>query len=298
VDLEPLDWARDGGDWPNRDVSRFLVAGGLRWHVQQFGRGDPLLLIHGAGAATHSWRDLAPLLADQYRVIAFDLPGHGFSEAPGETWTLPQVASAVAALLERLDAAPAVTVGHSAGAALAAWMAVEGLVTPRLLVSLNGAHLPLRGIPGWFYGPVARMIGESEMLPVMLSRRAQRRAVVERLLRDTGSTLDARGIDCYWRLARSPAHVAAALRLMAGWDVRPLERRLPGLDVPMCLVTGSCDRTVPPADSLRVRELVPRARWIPQPGLGHLAHEERPEATAALIREAEPAAASVRLPGG
>ena len=47
------------------------------------GDGPDLLLLHGSGAATHSWRDLAPLLARDFRVIAPDLPGHGFTETPG-----------------------------------------------------------------------------------------------------------------------------------------------------------------------------------------------------------------------
>ncbi|MDU3043759.1 MAG: alpha/beta hydrolase, partial [Bradyrhizobium sp.] len=56
-------WSVDGKDWPNRAASRFVDAAGLRWHVQMMGEGPVALLAHGTGAATHSWRDLAPLLA-------------------------------------------------------------------------------------------------------------------------------------------------------------------------------------------------------------------------------------------
>ena len=177
-------------------------------------------------------------------------------------------------------------VGHSAGAALGAYMAMQGLIAPRLLVSLNGAHLPLRGLPGWFYAPVAQLIADSRSLPRLMAWRARNRAVVEGLLRGTGSRLDARGFEFYWRLARSPGHVSAALGLMAGWDVRLIERGLPSLSTPMFLLTGSNDQTVPPADSLRVLDIAPHASWQSQPGLGHLAHEEQPAETAALIRAA------------
>ena len=69
------DWARDGRDWPNRSASRFLLAGGLRWHVQVMGgdrapRKPVILLLHGMGASTHSWRDLAPILAGRFTVVA------------------------------------------------------------------------------------------------------------------------------------------------------------------------------------------------------------------------------------
>lgn len=87
---ESLDWLRDGADWPHRDASRFVVAGGVRWHVQIAGDGPPLLLLHGSGASTHSWRDLLPLLARTHTVIAPDLPGHAFtSTPPAHTLSLP-----------------------------------------------------------------------------------------------------------------------------------------------------------------------------------------------------------------
>lgn len=57
---DPLAWDRDGRDWPNRAASRFVEVGGIHWHVQQLGQGPVLLLLHGTGAATHSWRDIAP----------------------------------------------------------------------------------------------------------------------------------------------------------------------------------------------------------------------------------------------
>jgi magnesium chelatase accessory protein len=60
-------WNIEGIGWPHRETSRFLTAGGLRWHVQEAGDGPTLLLLHGAGAATHSWRGLFPLLAERFR---------------------------------------------------------------------------------------------------------------------------------------------------------------------------------------------------------------------------------------
>ena len=78
--MSRLDFARDGADWPLREASRFVEAGGLRWHVQTLGEGPPALLIHGTAGATHSWRGLAPLLARDFRLVAPDLPGHGFTD--------------------------------------------------------------------------------------------------------------------------------------------------------------------------------------------------------------------------
>ena len=114
-----LDFARDGRNWPRRDSSRFVVAGGTRFHVQILGSDDapPLLLLHGTGASTHSFRDLAPLLTEDYRVVMIDLPGHGFTGWP--RWRRPSItgmASTIADLLSVLEISPRYAAGHSAGA--------------------------------------------------------------------------------------------------------------------------------------------------------------------------------------
>jgi magnesium chelatase accessory protein len=90
----------------------------MRWHVQTMGPEDApvLLLLHGTGAATHSWRGLAPLLATRFRVVAPDLPGHGFTTGrPLGGLTMPAIARAVGDLLTTLGVDPAIIVGHSAG---------------------------------------------------------------------------------------------------------------------------------------------------------------------------------------
>ena len=133
-----LAWDRDGLDWPNRDASQFVVAQGIKWHVQRLGSGPAILLLHGTGASTHSWRDLAPILADRFTVLAPDLPGHGFTRSlPRQRMTLPGMARAVAGLLQNLGVAPALVAGHSAGAAILARMSLDGLSTPSGVVGLR-----------------------------------------------------------------------------------------------------------------------------------------------------------------
>ncbi len=279
-------WEQDGRTWPNRDASRFVRAGGFRWPVQVAGSGPPLLLLHGTGAATHSWRDVLPLLAARHTVIAPDLPGHGFTDTPpAHALSLPGLARSVAALLAALGTPPVAVAGHSAGAAVLALMALDGLIAPRALVSLNGALLPLRGGPGdlFIFSALARMLVSLPLVPWMISRRAHDRAAVERLLRGTGSRLDARGVELYATVVRHPAHVAAALGMMAAWDLHPLARALPGRATPLTLVVGENDRTIPPGDAQRVRGIVPAARLVMLAGLGHLAHEEEPETAARII---------------
>ncbi len=279
-----LSWARDGRDWPHRAASRFVEAGGLSWHVQEMGQGPTLLLLHGTGASTHSWRDLLPLLARDFHVVAPDLPGHGFTEAPErDRLSLPAMARGLTALLGKLGVEPEGIVGHSAGAAIAMQMVLTGAVAPSCLISLNGALLPFKGVASQLFPSVARLLVLNPLVPRLFAWRAGSTEAVTQLLEGMGSRLDARGQDLYQRLFSNRVHVASTLGMMANWDLEALGRSFGRVDLPVLLVVGAGDRAVPPGDARAVAQRLPDARIETLPGAGHLVHEEKPADIAALI---------------
>jgi magnesium chelatase accessory protein len=248
------------------------------------GEGPPLLLIHGTAAATHSWRALAPMLARRFEVIAPDLPGHGFTSAPPPRGlTLPGMAAALGELLAVLGVSPALAAGHSAGAAVLLRLAIDGRIRPSTIIGLNAALMPIGREHNAFFTGAARMLAGLPFVPRAFAWLASDTGVAERLLRDTGSRVEPRGVELYARLLRKPGHLRSALGMMAGWDLKPLLRDMPRLAPSLVLVVGAGDRTVPPGDSARLRAILPSARIVTLPGLGHLAHEERPEAVAEII---------------
>ena len=282
--LDKPQWEVEGRRWPLRDWSRFVRAGGIDWHVQTNGDGPVCLLLHGTGAATHSWRGLAPLLAARFRVVAPDLPGHGFTGTPARTpLTLGRMADLLGALGEALDLQPALVVGHSAGAAIALRMVLDGRVTPAGIVSLNGALRPFRGAAGPLFSAMAKTLFLNPLAPRVFALAARDRRRVARLLANTGSPLDAEGVALYQSLFRSPGHIAGTLGMMANWNLDSLARDLPHLAVPLLLVAASGDRAVPPADAARLARTVPGARLLTLPRLGHLAHEEDPQKVADIV---------------
>jgi len=280
-------WERERHRWPNHELSRFVDSGGIRWHVQQSGSGPPLLLVHGTAASTHSWRDLWPALAERFTVIAADLPGHAFTgTAPASRCSLRGMSQALAELLATLEIAPQYCIGHSAGAAILCRMALDRLIAPLGIVSINGAFLPLGGAPGVLFAPIAKLIGANALVPRLISWRGGDAAAVERVIAGTGSRLDRTGIEWYARLVREPSHIAGALAMMGNWNLQNFERELAHLSTPLHLFVGARDRAVPPAQALRIRERLPQAEVTQLAGLGHLAHEEAPRDVGPLLLRA------------
>ncbi len=283
-----LEWDIDGRDWPNRSASRFVTAAGLRWHVQQFGPAPKdapvIVLLHGTGSSSHSWRDVAPLLALRHSVFVMDLPGHAFTTMPpNAAQSLAGMAHNVTALLRALNIAPTVMVGHSAGAAVAARMILDQAIAPAALVSLNGAFIAFGGLAGQFFSPVARLLAAGSLASRFFAWQAMDPAVVQKLVRSTGSLLDSTGMSLYARLVQSPGHVSAALAMMAHWDLESLERELHRLTLPVWMVAAENDATVPASQAAQVARRLPKARQVLWPMLGHLAHEESPAQCAALL---------------
>lgn len=275
-------WASDGRDWPNREYSRFVSSGGLTWHVQEMGEGPSMLLLHGTGAASHSFRDLAPALADRFHLLAPDLPGHGFTDMPARGGlSLGGMAGLIGGMLRNADFEPDIAVGHSAGAAILVEMALRGMIRPRAIIAINGALRPIRGAS--VFSPIAKLLFLNSLAPKLFAWRAGGGDATRRLLEGTGSVLDQRGIALYERLFGKPGHVAGTLGMMANWDLDRLQRSIPGLKVPLVLVTAAHDRAIPPQDALDVAARLPWARVIALDYGGHLVHEEEPDRLAMLI---------------
>ncbi len=266
---------------------QFVRVGNHHWYVEQSGSGPEVLLIHGTGASSHSWRGLMPLLAPHFRLLAVDLPGHGLTTSPTALrLTLPAMSEAVDGLLAHLECRPRLAVGHSAGAAILARMCLDQRIDPAAVVSINGALLPLRGMPGLLFSPAARLLASSGIPSRLFAWQAARTDLAERLIDGTGSKLPDDALSDYRRLLQNPSHVAGALNMMANWRLDLLARDLPRLSTPLLLIAAQGDTTVPPQQADRVQAICPQAQVVRLPSLGHLAHEERPRTAAALLLRA------------
>ncbi|WP_375279512.1 alpha/beta fold hydrolase BchO [Pseudooctadecabacter sp.] len=275
-----MHWPEDLAGWPLADQSRKVLCRPHRWHIQEGGTGDTLLLIHGAGGATQSWRGLFPLLAQNHHVVAVDLPGQGFTEigARGRCG-LAHMTDDLASLIAQEGWKPKAIVGHSAGAAIALQLARD---KPTHVIGINAALSNFRGVAGWLFPMMAKALALNPLSAKLFSKAATP-ASVHNLIAGTGSNLDAAGEALYTRLVQDAAHVDATLSMMAQWSLDGLTTALPNIASRVDLIVADGDKAVPPASSVNAAKQMPDAHIHRVTKLGHLAHEEDPEQIAALI---------------
>lgn len=271
----------------------FVAPGGVPVHFVEMGPADapPLVLLHGAGGNLRDFTfSLAPRLAARFRVIAFDRPGHGYTgrlhrrgESPAEQ------AALLADALAMLGVSRAIIGGFSYGGAVALAWALERPASAAGLLLMNAVSNPWEKPPSRLYDLAAgRLTG-----PVFNTALAAfpPRGLVEETL--TGlfaphpvpeGYADYIGIGLSLRRSQLEANGRQVTGLLP--HIRAQSARYPGLTLPIEIVHGAEDRSVPvqthPDQFVRQ---VPHARYTLVPGLGHSAHHyAQPEVEAALER--------------
>ena len=280
-----MQWANYRSTWPHAQHSQFIQAGGIQWHVQIMGQGPVLLLLHGTGSGSFSWRGLMPLLSAHFQIIAPDLPGHAFtSRGPEGSLSMQGMSEGLRALLLQLNVTPSIIGGHSAGAAIAANMLLQQrALSQTQLIGFNPAWLPLPGLPSLIFRPAAKLAAINPVSAWATAKLASKPAMIEKSILQTGSQLDAQGLALYQSVFSHSGHVHSVLNMMAAWQLDTLSKSLPQLQNKVSILVGMQDQTVPPSMAHEACKLMPQARVFEQHGLGHLAHEEDPAGTAQLI---------------
>ncbi|WP_187428137.1 Soluble epoxide hydrolase [Roseobacter fucihabitans] len=276
-------------DWPNADISQQILCAPHRWHVQETGNGPTILLLHGAGGSTHSFRALIPLLARSHHVVAIDLPGQGFTQLGARhRCGLDVMATDIAKLCMQQGWKPRAIIGHSAGGALALELSqnlsdAQGLAP--LIIGINPALDTFDGIAGVLFPVIAKMLAALPFSARFFSAASANPARIAALITGTGSTLDAEGLDLYRRLVADRNHVDATLLMMSQWDLIPLSRRIETLQARTLFIVGENDKAVPPKVARTAAQRMPDARLVEIASNGHLVHEEAPGTVAAHILE-------------
>lgn len=296
------DWRADRREaeslkaWPPEGV--FVEVEGRRVHAVTRGTGPDLVLIHGASG---NLRDMTfrfmDLLADRYRVTAFDRPGLGYTDPAPGSGLFNAVGESPMAQAEFLRAAARelgierpIVLGHSFGGAVALAWALGDPDGTAAVVDVAGVAMSWPGRLGWLYQANAPWVGRT-VVPPLVAAFAPRR-LVDRAVEATFAPnpvpdgyADHLGTGLAVRRAsfRENARQVNSLRA----HIVEQSRFYAVFPVPLEIVHGEADAIVPPTiHSLPLSRLAPGANLVLLPGVGHMPHYAAPEAVIAAIDRA------------
>lgn len=272
-----MEWSKHAQHWPMAEHSRFVRFAPHLWHIQEAGEGPLLLLLHGAGGATQSWRHLFPLLVQEFRVVAIDLPGQGFTKmGVQDRCGLVEMSQDILALCGAEGWEPTAIIGHSAGGAIALQMAVLLGDASVKIIGINPALEPFRGVAGVLFPLLAKTLLRLPFASQFLSSNFGTAETVEKLIAGTGSVLEHDDLQFYRVLFRDSGHVSGTLRMMGSWDLAPLNSALRSLHNRVTFLLGDLDKTVAPRAAIARMVELEFGSCRQFEGVGHLMHEESP----------------------
>ena len=251
-----------------------------RIHYQVAGSdgAPPHLLVMGLGLSSRAWHTLPELLSDDFRVITFDNCGTGRSSAVGRMIRTRDMADDAAAVLEHLGLPDAFVFGISMGGMIAQQLAIRHPERVRALVL------------GCTFAGHLRSSKPSPKVALELLRVVFRGAklmpseIAKLLVSPAYFAGDRAGFE-RWLATVDHVRAAVAFRQIAAIVAHESRAGLRQLRVPTLVITGDADRLVPPQNSYALAELIPGARLLVLPGVGHVFPVEKPAETVRALKE-------------
>lgn len=253
----PKLWAHN-----RRDKALETMIKGLKVHYETAGQGEAVLLLHGWGSSIEPYRPLMGLLAQQYRVIALDMPGFGKTEEPKAPMNVDDYVDFVLEFLKLFSVEKLSLVGHSFGG--------------RVIIKMANRALP-------FAIDKIVLIDSAGIKPQPSGKKTTKQTVYKLGKWFATRKLIARcfpGLLEKLRVTFGSADYAAASPMMRQCLVRvvneDLSHLLPGIQPPTLLVWGENDTATPLADGQRMEKDIPNAGLAVIRGAGHFSFVEQP----------------------
>ncbi len=260
---------------PNAEYSHFADIDGVRVHYQEKGTGTPLVLIHGFTSSTYSWKDVFEPLSKNFRVIALDLKGFGFSGKPDGDYSRRAQAALVAHLLDYLKIEKAWLCGNSMGGEIALDFALQNpqRVAGLILVDSAGVNVPGSGslAPSYLLIPV---VGRVLMALALRSDKLVREGLEKSFYDHTKVTNER--VANYYRPLKTRGGQLAALRARTQADLFPIEQDLGRVNAPAMIIWGAQDALIPLEAGIKMSKLIKDSKLVIFESCGHLPQEEMP----------------------
>jgi pimeloyl-ACP methyl ester carboxylesterase len=275
----------------NPPAGKFVEVGGARLHYVDYGRGEPLVLLHGNAGMIEDFASsgLVEMAAKSYRVIAFDRPGFGHSDRPRSTiWTHDAQADLIHDALLQMGIAQAAVLGHSWGASVAVAMALKypDFVTGLILAS--GYYYPtVRGDVVVLSGPSFPLMGDimSHTVSPILAR-LMRRYFMRRLFGPAPIPEKFKTFPEEMAFRPSQIRASAAETALMIPDALASCAKYALLKMPIVIIAGEKDRIIDiNKQSARLHRDISQSTLHRIPDVGHMVHQSATDAVMAAIDE-------------
>jgi pimeloyl-ACP methyl ester carboxylesterase len=273
----------------NPPMGRFIEVDGVRLHYVESGEGQPLVLLHGNGTMAQDFdiSGLTELASQQYRVIAFDRPGFGYSERPRRRIWSPQAqADLLHKALQRLGVSNAIVLGHSWGTLVAVALALKYSSDVQRLILLSGYYFPTLRLDALLASqPAIPILGDIMRFTVSpLIGRMMWPGLLRKLFGPARVPSRFDRFPVWMALRPSQLRASAAESALMVPAAIALRGRYQELTMPVVIMAGAGDRIAnAKRQSFRLSQQIAQSELHVLPRAGHMIHHLSPREVMAAI---------------
>lgn len=247
----------------------FTEVAGMKIYYTECGSGAPVLLLHGWGASSDSWKGVMSVLSGSCRLVAPDLPGCGQSDLPKRALCINDYLAFVMDFCNNLGLKDPILIGHSHGCRIIMKLCGTGLMHPPKIVMIDGAGIKpkfnfKKTLKIYSFKTVKRIL----TLPVIKGR-------TEGLLNKARSHF---GSADY---SSAPEVMRQTMVKLVNDDMTPY---LDGITAPTLLIWGECDTATPLYMAQKIEKIIPDCGLCVIKGAGHWSFVERPGEALPIIK--------------
>ena len=272
---------------PSQYVRQSVVVDGMTLNYVSAGSGKPVVLIHGNPGSSEDYTlAVVGRLSESYYVVAFDRPGHGYSERQDSLQTTVEVqARIIRDALQKLALEKPVLVGHSWGGSLVLAAAVAHGKDLAGVVLLAPAAYPSVNIEWWSVLPHIPLLGNLVVttLTPLLGRGIVRKSLKQAYApQDVQTDYAERSLDLWMKPDRIRAWAYDERTL--GASLKVLSEHYQNIEMPVVIVTGSADRLLNPEEhAYPLHKTIKHSKLVVLPETGHQLPQTRPDAVISAI---------------
>jgi pimeloyl-ACP methyl ester carboxylesterase len=270
--------------------AQFITINGVVHHYQDVGPrdGEPLLLIHGWDCMAFWWHHVIdPMVAAGYRVITFDLKGHGFSDSdPARGYTIEGFSQDTRALADALNLGPQHVAAFSLGAFIALHYGASAPDHVRSLTFFNFSLMPYYDFAGKLVPKVLDFVFNSMLRPIERAGMWWLPFIYARMVlaKNTPQVNDIKIGTLSLRCCDPDAIVVSSQELARREVLEAVAHQMRSVTQPTLVVSGSGDPVMRPSSGRKLIDLAQNGTFMEVPKCGHLILFELPEQVTQILR--------------
>ncbi|MBA6329420.1 alpha/beta hydrolase [Colwellia sp. MB02u-6] len=267
------------------EPSKFLNIAGMNIHLRDEGPisdKEPIVLIHGTSASLHTWDGWVEVLKEQRRVIRFDLPAFGLTGPdPQNNYKIEHYAEVVIAVLDKLQINESVLAGNSLGGYIAWATAVlhPDRVSKLILVDASGYPYESKSMP------LAFKLSKNPVTSLLL-KNVLPKSLVARSVKNVYGNPDLVSnelVERYYQLSLREGNRSALKARFEQTLPGPMAKKIRTIKQPTLVLWGKKDQLIPEKFGVQFSQEIPNSQLIIFDKLGHVPHEEDPQATVSAV---------------